>query len=61
MACRSSRLVRGAAQQPVELLDLAALALPAHPHTLAGVPLARPMEEVETIAEAVVVEIATKL
>jgi hypothetical protein len=38
----------GAPQQPVELLDLAPLALPAHPHAFAGVPAACAVEEVET-------------
>jgi len=43
------RGVRGAAQQGVELLDLPAFSLPAHPHALPRVPLPRPMEQVETI------------
>ena len=45
-----------AAQQAVELFELAALALPADPGPLARVPLAHPMEQVEavgaTLAEA---------
>ena len=41
--------VRRAAQQAVELLDLAALALPAHPDSLALVPPPVAMEEEEAI------------
>src|SRR4029079_491763 len=39
--------VGGAAQQPIEFFDLAALAFPAHPRVLAFVPLARAMEQEE--------------
>ena len=39
--------VRGAAQQAVELLDLAPLALPPHPDAFAGVPLPHAMEQEE--------------
>ena len=45
---REARVGR-AAQQAVELLDLAALALPAHPRVLAGVPLPVAMEQEEAI------------
>ena len=45
--------VGGAAQQAVELLDLAALALPAHPGALARVPLPPAMEEEEAVRPAV--------
>ena len=45
--------VGGAAQQPVELLDLAALALPSHPQAFALVPLAEPMEQEEAVGAAV--------
>src|SRR5207249_3909218 len=41
--------VGGAAQEAVELLDLPALALPAHPGALAGVPLADAVEEEEAV------------
>ena len=41
--------VGGAAQQPVELLDLAALALPPHPQPFAGVPLPQAMEQEEAV------------
>src|SRR5437867_645237 len=41
--------VGGAPQQAVELLDLAALALPSHPHALARVPLADAVEEEESV------------
>ena len=42
-----------AAQRGVELLELAALALPAHPGALALVPLARAMEQVEAAVAGV--------
>ena len=45
--------VGGAAQQAVELLDLAALALPSHPEAFLLVPLARAMEQEEAIRAAV--------
>ena len=41
--------VGGAAQQPVELLDLAALALPPHPQALSGVPLPQPVKQEEAV------------
>ena len=41
--------VRRAAQQAVEFLDLSALALPAHPRLLAGVPAPLTMEEKEAV------------
>ena len=41
--------VGGAAQEPVELLDLAALALPPHPQPFAGVPLPQSMKQEETV------------
>src|SRR4051812_18411918 len=44
-----------AAEEPVELLDLAALALPSHPEALAFVPLAQAMEQEEAIRIAVTV------
>src|SRR3989454_2556416 len=44
---------RRTAQQGVELLDLSALSLPAHPHALSWVPLSWPVEEVESIFTAV--------
>ena len=44
--------VRRPAQQPVELLELAALALPAHPDAFARVPLPDPVEEVEAVVPA---------
>src|SRR5204863_2513956 len=44
--------IGGAPQQPVELLDLAALTLPAHPDALAAVPAASAMEEVEAVGRA---------
>ena len=37
------------AQQAVEFLDLAAFALPPHPHALAGVPQPGAMEQVEAV------------
>ena len=42
--------VVGTAEQPVELLELAALALPAHPLLLGGVPLPAAMEKQEAVA-----------
>src|SRR5678815_4168922 len=45
----------GAAQQAVELLDLAALALPPHPEAFPRVPLAGPVEEDEPAAAGVAV------
>jgi hypothetical protein len=45
--------VGGAAQQPIELLDLAALAFPSHPSTFAGVPLPQAMEEEEPVGATV--------
>ena len=50
------RRVRGAPEELVELLDLAALALPAHPPALALVPLAQAMEEEEPIVAVALVE-----
>src|SRR4029079_13090148 len=47
--------VGGAAQQPVELLDLAALALPSHPQAFALVPLAQAREEEEAVRVPVAV------
>ena len=44
--------VRGSPQQAVPLLDLAALALPAHPHALGRVPLPHAVGEVEAVAAA---------
>src|SRR5437867_12000187 len=41
--------VGSAPQQSVEFLDLAALALPAHPHALAAVPAPRAMERVAAV------------
>ncbi|TMQ68583.1 MAG: hypothetical protein E6K81_16510, partial [Candidatus Eisenbacteria bacterium] len=41
--------VGGAPQQPVELLDLAAFALPTHPHPLAAIPTAGAVEQVEAV------------
>ena len=40
---------RGASQQPVELLELAAFALPPHPRVFARVPAPRAMEQKEAI------------
>ena len=40
----------GAAQQCVQLLELAALALPAHPQLLPRVPATRPMQEEKSVA-----------
>ena len=45
--------VGGAAQQAVELLDLAALALPSHPQPFALVPLPQAMEQEEPVRAAV--------
>ncbi|MNZ49332.1 hypothetical protein D3C78_670970 [compost metagenome] len=42
--------IGGAAQQAVQLMELAPLALPPHPAALAGVELAMAMEQQETIA-----------
>src|SRR5439155_18780394 len=39
----------GASQQALDLLDLAALALPSHPHALARVPLPDAVEEEEAV------------
>ncbi len=44
--------VRDAAQQPVEFLDLSALALPSHPHALAGVPAPFAVEQEEAVRMA---------
>ena len=45
--------VGGAAQQPVELLDLSALALPSHPEPFALVPLAQAVKQEEPVRAAV--------
>ena len=45
--------VGGAAQQAVELLDLAALALPSHPQPFALVPLAQAVKQEEAVGAAV--------
>ena len=42
--------VGGATQEPVELLDLAALALPPHPQPFAGVPLPQAMKQEEPVS-----------
>ena len=44
--------VGGAAQQAIELLDLAALALPAHPEPFALVPLAEAVKQEEPVVAA---------
>ncbi len=49
---REARVGR-AAQEPVQLLELAALPLPPHPHALSRVPLARPVEQEEPIPSPV--------
>src|SRR5690606_40254511 len=49
---RGEACLRIAAQHPVELRELASLALPAHPHTLTRVPPARSMKQVEQIGRA---------
>ena len=46
--------VLGAAQQAIELVDLAALALPAHPQAFLRVPLSAAVAQEETIARGVV-------
>src|SRR5690348_1376582 len=48
--------IAGAAEQPVELLEFAALAFPTHPTVLAGIPLTTTMEEVKTIVAMPAVE-----
>ena len=45
--------IGGAAQQPVELLDLPALALPSHPEPFTLVPLAQTVEQEEPVGAAV--------
>ena len=47
---REEGRVRGPAQEAVELPELSALALPAHPHSLARVPHSAAMEEAEAVA-----------
>src|SRR4029079_3831301 len=44
--------VARAAEEPVELLDLAALALPSHPAALALVPQPLPVEQIEAVVPA---------
>jgi hypothetical protein len=51
--CVSKACVAGAAQETVELLDLAALALPSHPHPFFLVPLPIAVEQVEAAAALV--------
>ena len=53
--------VGGAAQQAVELLDLAALALPPHPPPLGRVPLTQAMEQEEAVGTAVAVLVVERL
>ena len=45
--------VRRAAKQPVEFLDLPALAFPAHPEAFVRVPLTRSVEQEEAVGTAV--------
>ena len=47
--------VRRAAQQAIELLDLAALALPSHPAAFLAIPLPGAVEEIEAVAVPVAV------
>src|SRR6185312_1797395 len=52
--CHDKTGVRRAAEQTVEFLDLAPLALPSHPETFLLVPLTRAMEQEEAIDTTIV-------